>query len=85
MDQTAVKTAITKYLEEVIVDDEDVSIETNTMLVSDGVLDSISTLRLVDFLEKEFDIEFEPHEVDKDNLDSVDLMAAFILEKKSVH
>ena len=44
-------------------------------------MDSVSTLQLVEYLEKEFKIEFEPHEVDNDNLNSVELISEFVWEK----
>jgi len=52
-------------------------------LLSSGVLDSISILQLVDVLEKEFSIEFEPHELDKDLFDTIDKIASLVEAKKS--
>tara|TARA_R110002072_G_scaffold41085_3_gene115780 strand:+ start:12422 stop:12676 length:255 start_codon:yes stop_codon:yes gene_type:complete len=54
----------------------------DTPLVSSRIMDSISTIQLVDFIEKEFEIEFFHHEVDQENLDSVNLMWEFIKSKK---
>jgi len=51
-------------------------------LISDGLIDSISTLQLVDFIEKEFNIEFEAHEVDRDNLDTLSSIEKFIISKQ---
>jgi acyl carrier protein len=42
-----------------------------TPLRSSGILDSIATLKLVDFLEERFEIRIEPHELDGDTLDSL--------------
>ena len=42
-----------------------------TPLISGGILDSIATLKLVMFMEDEFKVSFEPHEVDKENLDDL--------------
>jgi len=42
-----------------------------TPLISGGILDSIATLKLVMFLEEEYAVSFEPHEVDKENLDTI--------------
>ena len=53
----------------------------NVLLISAGILDSVSTLQLVDFLEKQYKIEFSPHEVDQDNLNTVDLISDFVLSK----
>ncbi len=51
-------------------------------LIGDGLIDSISTLQLVDFIEKKFGIEFEPHEVDRDNLDTLTSIEAFIISRQ---
>jgi acyl carrier protein len=42
-----------------------------TPLISGGILDSIATLKLVMFMEEKFEVSFEPHEVDKENLDNL--------------
>jgi len=42
-----------------------------TPLISGGILDSIATLKLVMFLEERFSVSFEPHEIDKENLDDL--------------
>lgn len=51
-------------------------------LISDGLIDSISALQLVDFIETEFNIEFEAHEVDRDNLDTLADIERFIIAKQ---
>ena len=50
----------------------------DTPLISGGILDSIATLQLVMFIEETFKVSFEPHEVDKENLDSLNLMAKLL-------
>lgn len=42
-----------------------------TPLISGGILDSIATLKLVMFMEEQCSVSFEPHEVDKENLDNL--------------
>jgi len=73
-----VKEDIRKYIVETV---EDESVNDSTALISGGILDSISTLKMVDFLETKFDIEFQPHDVDKENLDTIDMIAEFVLSK----
>ena len=41
-------------------------------LVSDGILDSMSTLRLVSFLEETFNVQIEAHKIDTEHLDTLD-------------
>lgn len=53
----------------------------DTPLISGGILDSIATLQLVMFIEESFRVSFEPHEVDKENLDSLNLMLRLLQSK----
>ena len=55
----------------------------DTPLISSGVLDSISILQLVDVIEKEFEIEFEAHEIDRDKFDSIDLITELVASKNT--
>lgn len=52
-----------------------------TPLISSRLIDSIIALKLVSYLEETFNIEFEAHEVNQDNLDTVALIAAFVRSK----
>jgi acyl carrier protein len=52
-----------------------------TPLISGGILDSIATLQLVMFLEENYKVSFEAHEVDKDNLDTIDLIVQLLATK----
>ncbi|HNS13099.1 MAG TPA: acyl carrier protein [Bacteroidia bacterium] len=82
MSPEEIKKDIREYLISSIIKNESAKIENNTRLISDGFIDSISTLKIVDHLEKKYGIDFQPHEVDKENLDSIDLIAQFVLSKK---
>jgi acyl carrier protein len=53
-----------------------------TPLITGGILDSISTLKLVVFLEERFGITVEAHEAGVEHLDSVGQIAGLIAEKK---
>jgi acyl carrier protein len=53
-----------------------------TPLITGGILDSISTLKLVTFLEDHFRITIEACEGNVDNLDTIGQIAAFVLEKR---
>ena len=63
---------------------ESEQIKTDTPLLSSGIIDSISALELVEFLESTFAFEFQAHEVDQENLDTVDRIETFVLSKKAV-
>jgi len=53
----------------------------STPLISGGILDSIATLKLVMHMEETFCVSFEAHEVDKENLDTLELIAALLRTK----
>ena len=53
----------------------------STPLVTGGILDSLSSLKLIDFLEEQFRIETEAHEVSEDHLDSLADIANFVESK----
>jgi acyl carrier protein len=54
----------------------------DTPLITGGILDSISTLKLVAFLEDHFGVTIEAHEAGVDNLDSVGQISRLIAEKR---
>jgi len=53
----------------------------DTPLISGGILDSIATLKLVMFMEETYRVSFEPHEVDKENLDTLALITRVLKSK----
>ena len=52
-----------------------------TPLISGGILDSIATLKLVMYVEEKYGVNLEPHEVDKENLDSLELITRLLRSK----
>ena len=54
-----------------------------TRLITGGILDSISTLKLVTFLEDHFEIRIEAYEAGVDCLDSIHQIAEFVASKKN--
>lgn len=53
-------------------------------LIQAGRLDSLAVVRLVDFLESTFDVDFAKVEFDPQRLDSVDEIAAVVAESRSI-
>jgi acyl carrier protein len=53
----------------------------DTPLKSSGILDSMTTLKLVNAIEKEVGFEIEAHEVTEENFTSVDSIVSFIEER----
>jgi acyl carrier protein len=54
-----------------------------TPLITGGILDSISTLKLVAFLEDHFGVTVEAYEAGVENLDSIGQISRLIAEKKA--
>jgi len=54
----------------------------STPLITGGILDSIATLKLVEFLENKYGFEFQPHEVDAEHLNTVLHIAKFVRSKR---
>lgn len=54
-----------------------------TPMVSGGILDSLATVKLISFLEKKFGIEFEPHELSAEYLETLDTIAGVVLSKQA--
>lgn len=55
----------------------------DTPLRGSGILDSLATLSLVSFVEREFGIELEAHETGIDTFDRIEDIAALVARKKS--
>lgn len=78
-----IKRAIKDYIMAEFLPGEDpAELTDSTPLISGGVLDSIATLKLVMHIEQTYGVELEAHEVDKENLDSLALIARLIASKR---
>ncbi len=79
---TEIQEAVKKFILDEFLPGEDPSeLTAETPLVSSGVLDSIATLKLVTFIEDTYNVSLEPHEVDEENLDTLDLITNLIKAK----
>lgn len=67
-------------LEEFLPGENPAVINETTPLISGGILDSIATIKLVSYLEKQYQIEFKAHEF-KDNLENIASIVS-IVDKK---
>jgi acyl carrier protein len=59
------------------------NLQDTTPLRTSGVLDSLATLSLVSFVEKEFDVQLEAHETGIENFDTIDGIAALVAQKRA--
>lgn len=70
MDQ--VKSTIKSYISKEFLPEEDTELLTDsTPLITGGILDSLAVLNLVAFLEEQFQIEVQAHEVQVENMNTV--------------
>lgn len=56
-------------------------LDESTRLITGGILDSLSTVRLVSYLENRYGIEFKAHEMDVDHLDTLARVAETVRAK----
>jgi len=78
----AIKKAVREYLVEQILPGEDPSALTDDRaLITGGLMDSITSVSLITFLEETYDVSFEAHEIGIDYLDSVADIARTVAEK----
>ncbi len=67
--------------EHFLFDADDEALQNDTSFLEQGVIDSTGILELVDWLEEEFGISVDDEELVPENLDSVNLLAAYIDRK----
>ncbi len=78
-----IRNALRDYILNEFLPGEDPSeLDDRTPLITGGILDSISTLKLVVFLEERFGVTVEAHEAGVEHLDSVGQIIALVQEKK---
>jgi acyl carrier protein len=78
------KDAVRQYiLREFLAGEDPEALTEETPLITGGILDSITTLKLVTYLEDHFRITIEAHEAGVDHLDSIKRIAAFVARKRN--
>jgi acyl carrier protein len=81
LEQTVENTVRDFILREFLPEEDPSQLTEDTPLLTGGVLDSIATVKLVVFLEQQFNIEVQPHETVVDNLETIARIAAFVRTK----
>lgn len=76
--QKEVKTFI---LNEFLEGEDPAALTPSTPLITAGILDSLATLKLVSFLEKQFQIQVQAHEADVDHLNTLDDITKLVTTK----
>ena len=77
------KEAIIEYIKDELLDDDEIEINENTSLFRDKVLDSMSLVGLISFLEENYEIKVLPMEIIFENLDTVSNMIQFMERKNA--
>lgn len=84
MNADEVKDAVKTFILREFLPGEDASaLKDDTPLVTQGIMDSLASLKLVNFLEESYGIEIEAHEVDAQHLDTLTAITNLVLEKSS--
>ena len=77
-----IRTAVKAYITEHFVRSRNIGeLADTTSLLSSGIMDSISTMQLITFLEHTFHIEFEAHEIDREHFETIERIAQFVKTK----
>ena len=69
-------------LKEFLPDEDPATLTPTTPLLTSGILDSLATLKLINFLEDEFHIQLEPHDADQEFLDTLELLCKLVESKR---
>ena len=81
-DTTAISSDVHAYiLQEFLPGEKPDNLTESTPLMTGGILDSITTLKLVDFLQEKYGIKVEAYEADVDHFDTIADIASLIHSK----
>ena len=77
------KEKIIQYIQdELIEDEEELELTSDEDLLSSGLLDSLSVMRLITYVEKEFEVSVPPADMTIENFITVDALSEYIQSKK---
>jgi acyl carrier protein len=80
--ESEIKETVKEYiLREFLPGDDAGELDDSVLLVTNGILDSVSTVKMVAFLEERYGVAFEAYEMGADNLDSLPLIAQTVRSK----
>lgn len=71
----------TYILEQFLPEEHPDSLAADTPLIATGILDSIATLQLSTFLEEQFDIRMEAHELDDEHIGTLERIEQLVCSK----
>ena len=68
-------------LEEFLPGEDEEDLTSDVELITTGILDSVSVIQVVAYVEEQFGIKIEAHEASVDNMNSIGTMAALVSSK----
>jgi acyl carrier protein len=71
-------------LDEYFPENSNEQISDDINLIENGILDSLAVLKLVAYIEDQYNITLEPDEIDPDNLNSINAISSIINKKNGV-
>lgn len=78
-----IESAIESFIvKEIMLGDNSTKIDPDESLINSGVLDSLALLRLIAFIEEQFNVTVEDSEVIPENLETINDITAFVVEKR---
>lgn len=69
-------------LQEFLPGEDPAALTDSTPLIAGGILDSLATLKLVNFLEERFKVTVAPHETDEEHLGTISSIARLVQSKR---
>jgi acyl carrier protein len=83
-DLASTKSLIASYIKRELIGASDTpQIRDDTNLIKSGIVDSLSMLRLIAFVEAQFNVVVTPKEVTRRNFESVDSICEFLRAKQT--
>ena len=77
-----IKSSVRRFiLEEVLPGEDPANLHDDTELVTGGILDSLTTLKLVAHLEDQFKVRFQAHETGTQYMNTIDSIDALVQSK----
>lgn len=80
MQQSEVMQVLKEYISQEILEGKDIGLEATTPLLEWGIIDSLSFLRLINFIQDRFGLEIAPEKAVPDNFKDLDSMTNLVLE-----
>ena len=78
MQKSLISASVRRFIETNLLFGDSASVADDSSLLERGVLDSTSVIEVISFLESEYSITFDDHELVAANFESIDRIASFV-------